>query len=316
MRILVTGGAGFIGSNLARYLLQRGVQVRVLDNLTIGKERIAGLDLDLIEGDIRDPQCVSMALDKCDGVVHLAAQSGVQQSLEDPVKDCQINIIGLLTVLEECRKLQSTRLSEGENRNFRFVMASSNASLGRHEPPVDEKSTPLPLSPYGASKLAGEGYSLAYQSSFGIDTVVLRFSNVYGPFSTHKESVIAKFIKDLRQHGQLFIDGDGLQTRDFIHTDDLCAAIYQSLRQPISGEVIHISSGKETSILELAETLEGVTGISADRTFGACRTGDIRRNYAHIEKAIRVLKWSPQVVLEEGLKTLWRWYEKLEGNGS
>ena len=147
MRILVTGGAGFIGSNLVRYLLQRGVQVRVLDNLTIGKERIAGLDLDLIEGDIRDPQCVSMALDKCDGVVHLAAQSGVQQSLEDPVKDCQINIIGLLTVLEECRKLQNIRLSEGKNRNFRFVMASSNASLGRHEPPVDEKSTPLPLSP-------------------------------------------------------------------------------------------------------------------------------------------------------------------------
>jgi len=179
LKILVTGGAGFIGANLVRLLLNEGHRVRVLDNFSVGRrEYLAGLDLEVIEGDILDPEVVAQAIAGLDGVVHLAAQTGVPGSLQNPRRDCEVNVIGTLNMLEACRHAGVSR----------FVFASSNAPLGRQPPPATEDKAPLPISPYGASKLAGEGYCLAYHGSWGLGTVILRFANIYGPYSAHKNT--------------------------------------------------------------------------------------------------------------------------------
>ncbi|MCB0161093.1 MAG: NAD-dependent epimerase/dehydratase family protein, partial [Caldilineaceae bacterium] len=172
--VLVTGGAGFVGANLVRTLLKRGYTVRVLDNFSSGNRAyLAGLDLDIVEGDILDRAAVDAAVAGTDGIVHLAAQTGVPGSIQDPMRDCQLNVVGTLNMLEAAR-LAGTQ---------RFVFASSNAPLGKQPPPATEDKAPLPISPYGASKLAGEGYCLAYHGSWGLGTVALRFANLYGPYS-------------------------------------------------------------------------------------------------------------------------------------
>ncbi len=296
-RVLVTGGAGFVGANLVRHLLAADVKITVLDNFSIGsRENLAGLDLDIIEGDILDTELVKEAAAGHDGIVHLAAQTGVPGSIEDPRRDCEVNVIGTLNMLEAAR-LNSVR---------RFVFASSNAPLGKQPPPATEDKAPLPISPYGASKLAGEGYCLAYHGSWGMGTVVLRFANLYGPYSAHKSSVVAKFIKDSTT-GRLTIDGSGQQTRDFIYVEDLCRAIACALNSQISGEVFQIATGVETSIAELANQIQQVTGMDIEFDHAEFRMGDINKNYSFIGKAKEVLGWEPQVSLHQGLRRTWTW---------
>ena len=297
--VLVTGGAGFIGANLVRLLLDRGYQVTVLDNLSTGRrEYLEGLPVRFVEGDILDLGLVSRVVPGHAGVVHLAAQTGVPGSLQDPRHDCEVNVLGTLNLLEACRHAGVDR----------FVFASSNAPLGRQPPPATENKAPLPISPYGASKLAGEGYCLAYHGSWGLGAVVLRFANVYGPYSAHKSSVVAKFFKDILADGRLTIDGDGQQTRDFIYVGDLCRAILLALESGVTGEVFQIATGVETSIQRLAQMVQEVTGRPLVLQHGPARRGDIRKNYSVVEKARRVLGWEPSVGLEEGLRLTWGWY--------
>jgi UDP-glucose 4-epimerase len=299
-RVLVTGGAGFIGANLLRMLLQQGYGVTVFDNLSTGKlEYLEGLEVRVVEGDIRDAQLASEAVPGHDAVVHLAAQTGVPGSLEDPRRDCAVNILGTLNFLEACRA-----------NGARLVFASSNAPLGRQEPPATEDKAPLPVSPYGASKLAGEGYCLAYHGSWGLDTVVFRFANVYGPHSLHKGSVVAKFFKDALAGTPIVIDGDGGQTRDFVHVDDLCHAIVLALKSDVAGEVFQLATGVETSILELADLVREITAAPLEASHGPPRQGDVRKNYSDVSKAQRVLGWRPQVALREGLEATWEWYSR------
>ncbi len=296
MKILVTGGAGFIGANLVRLLLDEGHRVRVLDNFSTGRrEYLNGLDLEIIEGDILDPEMVTQAVAGVDGVVHLAAQTGVPGSLQNPRRDCEVNVIGTLNMLEACRHAGVRR----------FVFASSNAPLGRQPPPATENKAPLPISPYGASKLAGEGYCLAYHGSWGLGTVILRFANIYGPYSAHKNSVVAKFFKDILAKGQITIDGDGRQTRDFIYVGDLCRAIQLALESDVSGEVFQIATGMETSILELAMLVQKVVGWDVGVQHGPPRRGDIRKNYSAIGKVRERLGWRPLIDLAAGLKETW-----------
>ncbi|RIK41240.1 MAG: epimerase, partial [Chloroflexi bacterium] len=198
--ILVTGGAGFIGASLVPMLLGQGYRVRVLDDLSVGSAAtLEGLDVELVVGDIRDRAAVDAAVAGMDGVVHLAAHTTVIDSIHDPLHDYAVNVGGTLNLLLACR-------DQGIGR---FVFASSNAPIGENTPPIDESKPARPLSPYGASKLAGEGYCSAFHSSYGLGTVILRFANVYGPRSTHKGSVVAKFIKDALSSGRLTIYGDG-----------------------------------------------------------------------------------------------------------
>lgn len=305
-RILITGGAGFVGVNLTRMLLKEGYQVTVLDNLSTGKlEYLEGLDLDFVEGDILDAALVNQAVRDHDGIVHLAAQTGVPGSLTNPRRDCEVNVIGTLNMLEAARAEQ-----ERQGKQMRFIFASSNAPLGKQPPPATEDKAPLPISPYGASKLAGEGYCLAYHGSWGLGTVVLRFANLYGPYSAHKNSVVAKFFKDIAATGRITIDGDGGQTRDFIYVGDLCRAVLLALESGIGGEVFQVATGVETSILNLADLVQTIVGQNMQVEHGPARQGDIRKNYSGIRKIGDVLGWHPETDLENGLQRSLRYFRE------
>ena len=291
--ILVTGGAGFIGSNLVPLLVEEGYRVRVLDNLSVGRAgALAGLDVDLRVGDIRDAGAVADAVRGVDGVVHLAAHTSVIDSQQQPELDFEINARGTLNLLLACRDQEVPR----------FVFASSNAPIGENEPPIDETKPARPLSPYGASKLAGEGYCSAFHGSYGLGTVILRFANVYGPRSSHKGSVVAKFIKDALNTGVLTIYGDGEQTRDFIYVEDLCRAIIATLRSDVGGETFQIATGQETRIIDLAHMVrqalpaQEVQIVHVDQ-----RAARSSRTIPAIDKAVRMLGWSPAVSIVEGL---------------
>lgn len=316
-RLLVTGGAGFIGANLVRLLLEHGYQVTVLDNLAAGRrEHLDGLPVEFIVGDILDRPTVAQAIAGKDGVVHLAAQTGVPGSLRDPRKDCEINVIGTLNMLEACRAEQTradVELSGRRRRGPRVIFASSNAPLGRQSPPATEDKAPLPISPYGASKLAGEAYCLAYHGSWGLGTVILRFGNVYGPFSGDKGSVVAKFFKDLLAGAEIVVDGDGQQTRDFIYVGDLCRAILLAMESDVCGEVFQVATGIETTIGQLAEVMRLTSRSDAAVTHGPPRQADIRRNYSTIEKIRRTLAWEPKIALRRGLEMTMEWFREWPG---
>jgi UDP-glucose 4-epimerase len=313
-RILVTGGAGFIGANLVRLLLENRYHVTVLDNLITGRrEYLDGLPIEFIPGDILDQTTSRRLVAGKDGVVHLAAQTGVPGSLRDPRKDCEINILGTLNVLEACRAEKAR--TEGQAGGARacgprVIFASSNAPLGRQSPPATEEKAPLPISPYGASKLAGEAYCLAYHGSWGLETIALRFGNVYGPFSEHKGSVVAKFLNDIMAGGKIVVEGDGGQTRDFLYVQDLCQAILLALESTLSGEVFQIATGVETSIAALAEMTKEITGQEFRVDYGQARPGDIRRNYSSVKKAETLLGWKPMTSLLKGLTETWNWFRR------
>lgn len=293
---------------------QGGHNVRVLDNLMTGTREDLALaaqyreisqnaipstpaGVELIVGDILDDQLAIRVTKGCDIIVHFAANTGVGPSVEDPRADMMANVIGTFNYLEAARI----------NQIPRFIFASSGAPAGEVEPPIHEELPPHPVSPYGASKLAGEGYCSAYKRTFGIDTVMLRFGNVYGPGSIHKSSVVAKFIRSALAGEPLEIYGDGTQTRDFIYINDLIDAVMLAATVPgIGGEAFQIATNRETTVGEMAEKLVYTlqTGGVADiRLINAeTRLGDVKRNFSDTSKAKRMLGWQPQVTLNDGLK--------------
>ena len=321
--ILITGGCGFIGINLIKRFLDenKGYKIRVVDNLSVGRiedlasvgevteittEEISGApahNLELLVGDVRDEDLAKVACQGADIVVHLAASTGVIPSIENPRGDCLDNVLGTLNVLEGARKSGIKR----------FVFASSGAPLGEQNPPIREEMVPHPISPYGASKLAGEAYCAAYHGSFGLETVALRFGNVYGPFSNHKTSVAAKFIRHILKSEPLPIYGDGNQTRDFIYVDDLVEAILSSLDRPsIGGEIFQIATHKEHTVLDVAEELnhlaEKYLCRRSEIVFENERKGEIKRNYSDISKARKMLGFEPKYDLKEGLEKTFIWF--------
>lgn len=320
-RWLITGGCGFLGTALiARLVAEGGHAVRVVDSLAVGgRDDLRGVcrfteadapgafpapgGVELVPGDIRDADLALAAAQGAECVVHLAANTGVGPSVADPRLDCETNVLGTLNYLEAAR-------AAGVRR---FVFASSGAPAGEVEPPIHEELPPHPVSPYGASKLAGEGYCSAYWRSFGVETVALRFGNVYGPGSGHKDSVVAKFIKCARDGEPLVVYGDGTQTRDFIYIADLVRAMRLAASVPgIGGETFQIATSRETTVLELAEILVPVLeehGFGPVRlTHDAPRTGDVLRNYSDTAKASALLGWRPETPLPEGLRRTVEWF--------
>ena len=315
---LITGGCGFIGVNLVNEIKGRGHRIRVMDNLSAGSRedlaavtRFAGYEagqdppadpVALMTGDIRRLSDCRAAAAGVDVVVHLAAQTGVIPSLEDPHFDCEQNVTGVLNMLTAARDAGVRK----------FIFASSAAPLGEQSPPVNEEKIPRPLSPYGASKLAGEAYCSAFYGSFGLDAVCLRFSNVYGPWSFKKGSVVATFFRRALAGKPLIIYGDGRQTRDFIHTADLCGAILLAAEKGPGGEVFQVATGRETSVNRLAERVrslvEGDAGRPVQLQYEPPRAGEIARNYADIAKAGRILGYAPAVSLDDGLRETWEWF--------
>ena len=306
-RALVTGGAGFVGANLLPLLIGNGYRVRVLDDFSHGQAAyLEGLDIDVVEGDILNPRLVEKLVGEADRVVHLAAQTGVPRSIENPRKDCETNVLGTLNILE------AARLNKGKGHGIRLVFASSNAPLGRQAPPATEEKVPLPISPYGASKLAAEGYCLAYHGSWDIGTIVFRFANLYGPYSAHKESVVAKFVKAILKGDSITIDGAGDQTRDFIFVGDMCRAIITALEAEVSGEIFQVATGVETSIGALVKQLQALMGNAVDVQHGPERQGDMLKNYSSVTKIERVLGWIPKTDLASGLEQTVAWFRDWE----
>jgi UDP-glucose 4-epimerase len=303
-RVLVTGGAGFIGVNLAPVLSDLGYATRCYDDLSTGRRddaENAAYD-EIVEGDVLDLPALVEATRDCTHVVHLAAQAGVPASVDDPLADCEINVRGTLHALIAARDASVAG----------FVFASSNAPLGEITPPAHEGVVARPTSPYGASKLAGEAYCSAFAGSYDLPTTVLRFANVYGPYSYHKGSVVAAFCKRAMSGETLIVFGDGTQTRDFVFVEDLSRGIAAAVAGGGKGVVAHLASGTETTVLEVAR-------LVAERLGGAPvehrppRVGDVARSAADISTARELFGFAPRVSLEEGLDLTVSWFRESGG---
>jgi UDP-glucose 4-epimerase len=299
--ILVTGGAGFIGASLVRTLIARGDEVRVLDDLSTGTAAYLPADVALQRGDVRQPEQVAAAAEGCDSIVHLAAHASVPGSIERPAFDFEQNVVGSFNVLEAARAASIERV----------VLASSNAIAGSGGPIASPDAPMRPVSPYGAAKATAEVYGHAFSAAYGMSVVALRFSNVYGPYSLHKSSVVAAFIRAAVGREPLLIYGDGEQTRDYIHVDDLVAGIIDGLEAAPSAATdgpFQLGTGVETSVNTLADTLEELVGAPLERRHLAERAGDVPRNVSDISRSRERLGFEPRIDLREGLLGTLDWW--------
>jgi UDP-glucose 4-epimerase len=309
-RILVTGGAGFVGATLVRRLVAAGHRVRVLDNYSTGDiKHLAGVDAELVEGDIRDAAALDTAVAGMDAVVHLAAAGSVIMSIADPAANFDANVLGTFRVLDAARRAGVERT----------VQASTGGALiGDATPPVSEASLPKPISPYGASKLAGEGYAHAFAAAYGLCTVALRFANAYGPWSEKKPGAITVFFRAIHAGEPIVIYGDGSASRDYTHVDDIARAVELALERDVpGGTVLHIASGVETTVTELAELCRGAAGVPNHPVeYRPARAGEVGRNFASYELAGRMLGYAPSIRREEGIRRTWQWFaESVFGPG-
>jgi UDP-glucose 4-epimerase len=300
---LVTGGGGFIGSNVVRTLLEEGFEVRVLDDFSTGHR--VNLEpfhaVDVREGDIRDAGAVAAAVDSIDVVFHLAAAVGNMQSIEDPVRDSEINLLGTLNVLEAARSHQVPRI----------VYSSSAAVFGElKDLPIREDHALEPNSPYGVSKLAGEKLCLAYASLYGISVACLRYFNVYGLNQRYDAygNVIPIFVQRLVDGEPLTVFSDGEQTRDFVNVQDVAQAnLLAATCDDVSG-AFNIASGTSITINELVSMLERAGGVSLRVEYAPPRAGDVRDSIADTGAARAAFGYVPSVGLEEGLTGYVEWF--------
>ena len=304
---LITGGAGFIGSHLVKELVRQGQQVTVFDNLSGGKlENLAAVkdQIRFIKGDIRDTAALNEACKGVDYIHHFAALISVAESMAKPQETAEINVQGTVNVLEAARA----------NGVKRVVFASSAAVYGtRPELPYAEDNPPDCQSPYAWSKQAGAELCQLYTKAYGLETVVLRFFNVFGPGQNPNSAyaaVIAKFMQLAAENKSLAIEWDGLQSRDFVNVKDVVAANLLAAVQGVPGEIYNVASGRTHTLLELADTIEKVSGRKLARTSRPKRPGDVHESSADISK-IKSIGFAPSVTLEEGLREMWA-----EKNGS
>ena len=301
-RILVTGGAGFIGSHVVDALIVRGVDVLVVDDLSSGKTQNVNERASFVETDIRELGTLSgvAATFEPTGVCHLAAQASVTASVRDPSFDMAVNVQGTLNVLEVARARQAP-----------VVFASTGGALyGDGAPiPTNESFAAEPLSPYGASKLAGEAYVTTWARLYAVPNVILRLGNVYGPRqNAHGEAgVVAIFSELLKEAKTPTVFGDGTQTRDYIHVGDVARAFVAALEAQGTG-VFNVGTGVETDVLQLLSHLQGAAGTTVDPEFEALRPGELRRSALDASAAGAGLGWRPEIGIADGLADTYRAY--------
>lgn len=303
MKVLITGGAGFIGSHiLAQLQGRRDMDVVVFDNLSSGSKEHVPAGMELVEGDVCDEAAVDalFADHHFDAVIHLAAQTMVPTSVEQPVLDCRINLEGVLHVLEACR-IHGTR---------HILFSSSAAVYGDNlHIPLKETEQLVPTSPYGITKMTTEHYLRVYHELYGMDATVFRFANVYGERQGEKGEggVVSIFCKLLSQRQGITVFGDGNQTRDFVYAGDIAQAIIRAL--PLKGyHTMNVSTGQETSINDLIRSFEKAVGYTVPVQYTAPRTGDILRSVLSNEALKRDLGFVPEMDLEEGIRRTYDWY--------
>jgi nucleoside-diphosphate-sugar epimerase len=305
MNALVTGAAGFIGSNLCRRLVEEGHDVVGFDDLSAGRtENLGDLDLRFVGGDLRDAVAVGAAAAGCDVIFHQAALKSVPRSMAEPGPFAEVNVLGMLHVLEAAR-----------GGGASVVFASSSSVYGDQDRyPVTEDMTPRPRSPYAASKLAGEVYCRAWWEGYGVPTVALRYLNVYGPGqdpASEYASVIPRFIRACLSGTRPTIHGDGEQARDFTFVDDVVEVNLLAARMPEAarGEVFNVGGGRApTSINELLAMVAEETGAEPDPIREPAREGDIRRSHGDITRTRAVLAYEPAVDIHEGLRRTVAWF--------
>ena len=306
MRILVTGGAGFIGSHFVEHLIANGHHVTVLDNFSTGKRAnlssvLRSKSLVIARGDIRRIPRSFPKLGRVDRVCHLAAMTDVQASIRDPLLASDVNLTGTLRVLEAARNLGAERV----------IFASSAAVYGSPSMfPITEEVDVSPISPYGASKAASELYCRSFEENHGIEAVSLRYFNVYGPrqVSSQYSGVISVFARRLLRRLPITIFGDGSQSRDFVFVTDVVDATIAAVEKPLRSRVFNIASGRETTILNLAEKMQEIAGVSSQLRFESPRKGDIRRSVADISRARSELGFFPRSSLHDGLTATIQWF--------
>jgi nucleoside-diphosphate-sugar epimerase len=305
---LITGIGGFIGSSLARALLARGAQVRGVDNFATGKrENIADIldRIDFREADILDPDTMKRACEGVDYVLHQAAIPSVPKSVLDPLASNRANVDGTVSVLVAARDAKVKRV----------VYAASSSAYGDTPTlPKHEGMTPNPISPYAVAKLASEHYMISFYRCYGLETVALRYFNIFGPRqdpSSPYSGVLAKFITLMLRGEQPTIFGDGEQSRDFTYIDNAVEANLLACEAPASeaaGKVFNVATGRRITLNETVKMLQGLTSYSGDTIYGPERGGDIKHSLADISKAEAHLRYRPKVNFEEGLRRTVDWY--------
>ena len=291
MHVLVSGGAGFIGGHSVRELLKRGHRVSVVDDLSHGQRSVVPEGVPLHVLDVRSPEV--QKLEKPDAVLHLAAQMDVRKSMADPLFDASVNVLGTVNLLS----LQPKR----------FVFASSGGAVYGEQDyfPAREDHPRRPASAYGASKLCGEEYLALYERAFGLSALALRYANVYGPGQDpHGEAgVVAIFLEKLIQGQEPVINGDGEQTRDYVHVEDVARINALAIESSVTG-ALNVGTARETSVNELAEKL----GVPKPFRHGPAKPGEQRRSSIDPAAASKALSWQPRVPLEEGLRATAEWF--------
>lgn len=298
MRILITGGAGFIGSHTVDAALAAGYRVCVLDNLSSGNIANLPQDIEFIEGDVTDESCVERAVAGCDAIIHLAALVSVPQSLQQPCQTYHVNTTGTVTVLEAARR-------HGVRR---FMLASTCAVYGNLPGRKDETSPVQPLVPYAASKLMAEDWVRMYAHAYAMETIILRYFNIYGPrqrADSPYSGVLARWCAAVRQGEPCTIFGDGSQTRDFVSVHDAAQAnLFAATHTGFAwGDVYHVATGCSVSLNQVLQTLDVLTPQSVQRCYAPPREGDILHSAGSSEKLQR-LGWRPHISLQEGLAEL------------
>ena len=308
-RVLVTGGAGFIGSNLAERLLRNGVEVRVLDNFATGsRDNLEGLagDIELIEGDIQSYERVSTAVRNCEVVYHQAALPSVPRSIQDPLTSSNVNITGTLNVLLAAR--------DAGVRRVVFASSSSVYGANRDLPKVETMAT-APISPYAVAKLSAENYCRAFHSVYGLETVAIRYFNVFGPRQdplSQYSAVIPKFIKALMEGDRPKIFGDGEQSRDFTFIDNTVDAnLLAAEAEGIAGETFNVACGERFSLNTLLSELASIQGVHAEAEYLDARPGDVPHSQASIDKARDRMGYEPHVSFAEGLRLSVEYYSRV-----
>jgi nucleoside-diphosphate-sugar epimerase len=310
MRYLVTGGAGFIGSNTADELVRRGHSVVVLDDLSSGKEEnLAEIrnKITLIKGSITDIEVVRKAMHDAEYVLHLAARTSVPRSVKDPIETNKINIDGTLNVLVAAKELKVKRV----------VFAASSSAYGETPTlPKVETMQPQPLSPYGVTKYVGELYAQTFGRCYGLENVALRYFNIFGPRqdpSSPYSGVLAKFCTAFLEDTQPVVFGDGEQTRDFTYVDNVVQANLLACEAPnVSGKLFNVGVGGRTSLNQVLAELNKITGKKLEAKYEPPRDGDIRDSQADISQAREFLGYDPQVAFPEGLAKTFEWYRETQ----